>query len=100
MARAVLVGDCRPLSAADIMDAGHAAVSVQTAKEAWGYVMSSTSNTETHEADVAVLGVNLSETERGELVYWMEQETSILPVLVLVNTAAAHSSAYGYYAGR
>ena len=98
MARAVLVGDCRPLSAADIMDAGHAAVSIQTAKEAWDYVMPSTSNTETHEADVAVLGVNLSETEREELVYWMEQETSVLPVLVLVNTAAPHPSAYGYYA--
>ena len=60
------------------------------AKEAWDYVMPSSPNAETHEADVAVLGVNLSETERGELVYWMEQETSVLPVLVLVNTATLH----------
>ena len=86
------------MSEADIVDAGHAAVSIQTAEEAWDYVMPSSPSAVTDEADVGVLGVNLPDTERGELVHWMEQETSVLPVLVLVNTKAAHPSAYGYYA--
>jgi hypothetical protein len=78
MARAVSVGACRPLSAADIVGAGHAAVSIQTAKEAWEYAMPSSSNAETLKADVAVLGVNLSGTDAASLMYWMEQSTAAL----------------------
>ena len=100
MARAVLITDCRPLTPDDITKAGHEAVSLRTVEETWDYIFPNPNVlTEFHGlgTEVAVLGADLPAAIREELVEWMEEETDLLPVLVLTDANMPERSGYGHY---
>lgn len=100
MACVIFIGHYGPITPDDITKAGHTFVCLQSAVDAWEYILPKNPGAPVGNsscADVAVLGSDLSECEQSELVRWLEEETDVLPVLVLANAKMSHPLAYGYY---